>query len=103
MLLPRSPARSGGKGSPHTGLGPEKDNGVGMSRSQLVAEHLPLLRRYARALTGSQSWAMRTSEPCWKLCFRILRCSMSSMDLAPGCFGCSRRYGIPSRSTTIPT
>lgn len=25
-----------------------------MSRSQLVAEHLPLLRRYARALTGSQ-------------------------------------------------
>ncbi|MGY4463661.1 CheY-like chemotaxis protein [Bradyrhizobium sp. LB13.1] len=26
-----------------------------MSRSQLVAEHLPLLRRYARALTGSQS------------------------------------------------
>jgi CheY-like chemotaxis protein len=29
-------------------------NGVGMSRSQLVAEHLPLLRRYARALTGNQ-------------------------------------------------
>src|SRR6202011_1412339 len=29
-------------------------DGVGMSRSQLVAEHLPLLRRYARALTGSQ-------------------------------------------------
>src|SRR2546430_4762061 len=26
-----------------------------MSRSQVVAEHLPLLRRYARALTGSQS------------------------------------------------
>ena len=26
-----------------------------MSRSQLVAEHLPLLRRYARALTGSQT------------------------------------------------
>jgi len=26
-----------------------------MTRSQLVAEHLPLLRRYARALTGSQS------------------------------------------------
>ena len=26
-----------------------------MSRSQLVAEHLPLLRRYSRALTGSQS------------------------------------------------
>lgn len=25
-----------------------------MSRSQLVAEHLPLLRRYSRALTGSQ-------------------------------------------------
>ena len=25
-----------------------------MSRSQLVAEHLPLLRRYARALTGAQ-------------------------------------------------
>ena len=26
-----------------------------MSRSQVVAEHLPLLRRYARALTGSQA------------------------------------------------
>jgi DNA-directed RNA polymerase specialized sigma24 family protein/CheY-like chemotaxis protein len=26
-----------------------------MSRSQVVAEHLPLLRRYARALTGKQS------------------------------------------------
>src|ERR1700751_2214336 len=26
-----------------------------MSRSQIVAEHLPLLRRYARALTGHQS------------------------------------------------
>src|SRR5437868_12044557 len=30
-------------------------NGVGMSRSQLVAGHLPLLRRYARALTGNQA------------------------------------------------
>src|SRR5579883_2601103 len=30
-------------------------NGVGMSRSQIVAEHLPLLRRYARALTGNQT------------------------------------------------
>src|ERR1700744_1720577 len=26
-----------------------------MSRSQLVAEHLPLLRRYARAFTGNQA------------------------------------------------
>ena len=26
-----------------------------MSRSQIVAEHLPLLRRYSRALTGNQS------------------------------------------------
>src|ERR1700732_1258400 len=26
-----------------------------MSRSQVVAEHLPLLRRYARALTGTQA------------------------------------------------
>src|SRR4029079_5070865 len=32
----------------------DKD-GMGMSRSQLVAEHLPLLRRYARALTGNQA------------------------------------------------
>src|SRR5438309_5746646 len=32
----------------------QKD-GVGMSRSQVVAEHLPLLRRYARALTGNQA------------------------------------------------
>lgn len=33
---------------------PHKD-GMGMSRSQLVAENLPLLRRYSRALTGSQA------------------------------------------------
>src|SRR4029078_2675022 len=32
----------------------DKDE-MGMSRSQLVAEHLPLLRRYARALTGNQA------------------------------------------------
>jgi len=32
----------------------DKD-GMGMSRSQLVAENLPLLRRYSRALTGSQA------------------------------------------------
>src|SRR5205823_827236 len=32
-----------------------RQDGVGMSRSQLVAEHLPLLRRYARALTGNQA------------------------------------------------
>lgn len=31
------------------------DKEMGMSRSQLVAEHLPLLRRYSRALTGSQA------------------------------------------------
>src|SRR3954468_6856374 len=36
------------------GREPRLMNGVGMSRSQLVAEHLPLLRRYARALTGAQ-------------------------------------------------
>src|SRR5215217_9244282 len=33
----------------------QDNHGVGMSRSQLVAEHLPLLRRYARALTGNQT------------------------------------------------
>src|ERR1700743_3743759 len=43
-----------GTGPPFSVLGPKID-GVGMTRSQLVAEHLPLLRRYARALTGSQS------------------------------------------------
>src|SRR5688572_24160669 len=32
-----------------------RQDGVGMPRSQVVAEHLPLLRRYARALTGSQT------------------------------------------------
>src|SRR5580693_984203 len=34
---------------------PKISDGVGMTRSQLVAEHLPLLRRYARALTGNQA------------------------------------------------
>src|SRR6201997_4585804 len=49
---------SGEPGPPLLLRGPNRSNdlnGVGMSRSQLVAEHLPLLRRYARALTGSQS------------------------------------------------
>src|SRR5689334_3338329 len=47
-----------GAGSPRSAawlpIDPRQD-GVGMSRSQLVAEHLPLLRRYARALTGNQA------------------------------------------------
>src|SRR2546429_4996594 len=46
---------SGGTGSPHIDIATQRMNGVGMSRSQLVAEHLPLLRRYARALTGNQA------------------------------------------------
>src|SRR5580658_2426804 len=49
--------QSGGEpGHPRKGvLTQDNDDGVGMSRSQLVAEHLPLLRRYARALTGNQA------------------------------------------------
>src|SRR6476661_1270198 len=55
IRLGSNQARSGGTGSPHAKtLGPN-NNGVGMPRSQVVAEHLPLLRRYARALTGSQA------------------------------------------------
>src|SRR6266576_5954492 len=46
---------SGGTGSPHIDISTQRMNGVGMSRSQLVAEHLPFLRRYARALTGNQA------------------------------------------------
>src|ERR1700726_4845494 len=44
-----------GTGSPRYNALTQKQGGVGMTRSQLVAEHLPLLRRYARALTGNQS------------------------------------------------
>lgn len=43
----------------YTVCGPEyelsRKGWTGMFRSQVVAEHLPLLRRYARALTGSQA------------------------------------------------
>src|SRR6266550_3890170 len=46
---------SGGTGSPPYRWFDPCNNGVGMSRSQLVAEHLPLLRRYARALSGNQA------------------------------------------------
>src|SRR6202007_1455486 len=42
------------QGNPGHPFWPAIRDGVGMSRSQLVAEHLPLLRRYARALTGNQ-------------------------------------------------
>src|ERR1700686_3797113 len=44
-----------GTGSPRLDALAQGNDGVGMSRSQLVAEHLPLLRRYARALTGNQA------------------------------------------------
>src|ERR1700755_659213 len=48
----RSPEGTGWAGARVQAPGTD---GVGMSRSQLVAEHLPLLRRYARALTGNQA------------------------------------------------
>ena len=35
-----------------------------MLRSQVVAEYLPLLRRYARALTGSQERGVRYVHVC---------------------------------------
>src|SRR6202012_5816336 len=57
--LARSQPNRGTRAAPlrnaSTNAWPKDGYGVGMSRSQLVAEHLPLLRRYARALTGSQS------------------------------------------------
>src|SRR6516165_7540456 len=50
------PSDQGGDGPPLSKrLRPKTSDGVGMTRSQLVAEHLPLLRRYARALTGNQA------------------------------------------------
>src|SRR3954471_18748208 len=56
IVFGRSHARSGGTGVTPPRQSLTQDNyGVGMSRSQLVAEHLPLLRRYARALTGNQA------------------------------------------------
>src|ERR1019366_6062773 len=46
---------SGGtRATPYRYLAQDND-GVGMTRSQRVAEQLPLLRRYARALTGNQA------------------------------------------------
>jgi len=43
-----------------------------MSRSQLVAEHLPLLRRYARALTGNQASGDAYVGAMLEACCRIL-------------------------------
>src|SRR6267154_4955640 len=48
-------SHQGEPGHPESIFRPQRMDGVGMSRSQLVAEHLPLLRRYARALTGNQA------------------------------------------------
>src|SRR5258708_12650203 len=48
-------SHQGEPGHPESILRPQRMDGVGMSRSQLVAEHLPLLRRYARALTGNHA------------------------------------------------
>src|SRR5216683_1031267 len=58
LILKRNQPQQGNPGLPSQFLifkGWPEMNGVGMSRSQLVAEHLPLLRRYARALTGNQA------------------------------------------------
>src|SRR4051794_38648114 len=44
---------SDGSGGPHCGL--SRGEGLSVSTSQAVAQHLPYLRRYARALTGNQS------------------------------------------------
>ena len=37
-----------------------------MSTSQAVTQHLPFLRRYARALTGSQSPGTPMWRPLWR-------------------------------------
>jgi len=76
---------------------------MGMSRSQVVAEHLPLLRRYRRALTGNQA----SGDAYVAAMLEALLQDGALLDertaRAPGCSGCSRRYGIRSRSTTAPT
>jgi len=51
-----------------------------MSRSQLVAEHLPLLRRYARALTGNQASGDAYVGAMLEACFRIPLCSTRRTD-----------------------
>jgi len=74
-----------------------------MSRSQVVAEHLPLLRRYARALTGNQS----SGDAYVAAMLEALLQDASLLDERHGprvgCSGCSPRSGIRSRSTTRAT
>ena len=70
-----------------------------MSRSQLVAEHLPLLRRYARALTGNQASGDAYVGAMLEALLQDHSCSTSSKARAPACSACSRRSGIRCRST----
>jgi DNA-directed RNA polymerase specialized sigma24 family protein len=66
-----------------------------MPKSQLVAQHVPYLRRYARALTGSQ--ASGDSYVVAALEALVKEPTVLGEDLNPRwrCFGCSRKSGIP--------
>ena len=68
-----------------------------MSRSQIVAEHLPLLRRYARALTGSQSSGdAYVAAMLEALLQDPIPARRAARARARVCSGCSPRSGIRS-------
>jgi DNA-directed RNA polymerase specialized sigma24 family protein len=69
----------------------------GMSRSQLVAEHLPLLRRYARALTGSQASGDAYVAAMLEALLQDLTLLEEKLGRGLGCFGCSPGSGTPFR------
>jgi DNA-directed RNA polymerase specialized sigma24 family protein len=69
----------------------------GVSRSQLVAEHLPLLRRYARALTGSQASGDAYVAAMLEALLQDLTLLEEKLARGLGCFGCSPGSGTPFR------
>ena len=70
-----------------------------MSTSQAVAQHLPYLRRYARALSGSQASGDAYVAATLEALVQDLKCSTPGFLPGSPSIGFSQKYGIRSGST----
>ena len=73
-----------------------------MALAHAIAEHLPYLRRYARALCGTQASGDAYVGPVSKRSWRIPRCWAAIFRPGLGCTACSTRCGIRPMSPRVP-